>query len=106
VDVVVGNSSSGILEVPSLHKPTINIGERQKGRVQAQSVINVAILQEDIKMAIYKAYDKEFLQCVKNIKNPYESAGTSQKIKEVVRSMALDSILQKKFYDIKEGCYE
>ena len=106
IDAVVGNSSSGILEVPSFHKPTINIGKRQKGRMQAKSIVNVKILQEDIKKAIYKAYDEDFLQILKDVGNPYELEGTSKTIKEVLLSVALDSILQKKFYDIKEGCYE
>ena len=106
VDAVVGNSSSGILEVPSFHKPTINIGERQKGRTQARSIVNAKTLQEDIKKAIYKAYNEDFLQVLKDVRNPYESEGTSRKIEEVLRSVALDALLQKKFYDIKEGCYE
>ena len=106
VDAVVGNSSSGILEVPSFGKPTINIGQRQKGRTQALSIINVKILQEDIKKAICKVYDKEFLQTMQNVTNPYALEGTSQKIQEVLRSVALDSLLQKKFYDIKKGRYE
>jgi len=106
VDAVVGNSSSGILEVPSFHKPTINIGERQKGRTQAKSIVNVKILQEDIKEAIYKAYNEDFLQVLKDVRNPYESEGTSRQIEEVLRSVMLDAILQKKFYNMKEGCYE
>ncbi len=106
VDAVVGNSSSGILEVPSFYKLTVNIGDRQKGRTQAKSIVNAKILQKDIKKAIYKAYDKNFLQMIKGVQNPYELEGTSKKIKEVLLSVVLDSILQKKFYDIKEGCDE
>ena len=106
VDAVVGNSSSGILEVPSFHKPTINIGERQKGRTQPKSIVNAKLSQDDIKKAIYKAYDEDFLQIIKDVRNPYELEGTSIKIKKVLQNEAIDSILQKKFYDIKEGCYE
>ena len=106
VDAVVGNSSSGILEVPSFHKPTINIGERQKGRTQSKSIVNAKLSQDDIKKAIYKAYDEDFLQIIKDVRNPYELEGTSIKIKKVLQNEAIDSILQKKFYDIKEGCYE
>ena len=100
VDAVVGNSSSGILEVPSFHKPTVNIGQRQEGRVQAKSIINCEILQEEIKKAIYKAYDEEFVQSLKNVSNPYESKETSTKIKKTLKSFPLDTILQKKFYDM------
>lgn len=106
VDAVVGNSSSGILEVPSFHKPTINIGERQKGRIMAQSIVNAKILQEEIKQAIYKVYDVDFLRKIQHLCNPYEIEGTSRKIKEVLCSVALQSLQQKKFYDMKEDCYE
>ena len=106
VDAVVGNSSSGILEVPSFHKPTINIGDRQAGRVMAQSVLNVKRRQEDIKEAINKVYDTTFLKMVQNVHNPYEKEGTSAAIKGVLSSVALDSLVQKAFYDLKEGCYE
>jgi len=101
VDAVVGNSSSGILEVPSFHKPTVNIGQRQKGRTQAASIINCEILQEDIKRAIYKAYSEEFVQSLKNISNPYAVEDTSRKIKETLKTFSLDGIVQKKFYDAR-----
>jgi len=101
VNAVVGNSSSGILEVPSFCKPTINIGARQEGRVQAKSVINCEILQEEIQKAIYKAYDKEFIQSLQNITNPYESKETSLNIKETLKHISLDTILHKKFYDLR-----
>lgn len=100
VDAVVGNSSSGILEVPSFHKPTVNIGQRQRGRVQAKSIINCEILQEEIKKAIYKAYDEEFVQALKKFSNPYEAKETSTKIKKTLKSFSLDTILQKKFYNV------
>ena len=101
VDVVVGNSSSGILEVPSFHKPTVNIGQRQKGRVQAASIINCEILQEDIKKAIYKAYSKKFVQSLQNISNPYGLEDTSKRIKNILKKISLEDIVQKKFYDVK-----
>jgi len=100
VDAVVGNSSSGILEVPSFHKPTVNIGKRQKGRIQARSIINAEILQEEIKRAIYRAYSGEFLEILRDTCNPYELEATAQKIKDILASAALDRIVQKKFYNI------
>lgn len=101
VDVIVGNSSSGILEVPSFHKPTVNIGQRQRGRVQAVSIINCEILQEDIKKAIYKAYSEQFVRSLQNISNPYELEDTSKQIKNILKKISLEGIVQKKFYDLR-----
>ena len=65
VDIVLGNSSSGLLEVPSFKKATINIGDRQKGRARASSVIDVRPVKEEILAAIKRAYSKEFEQTLK-----------------------------------------
>ena len=106
IDAVVGNSSSGILEVPSFHKPTINIGDRQKGRTQAGSILNTNIRQENIQQAIHRAYNQDFLQKLQNISNPYEGEETSKRIKEVLQNATLDSLLQKQFYTIPRSHYE
>jgi GDP/UDP-N,N'-diacetylbacillosamine 2-epimerase (hydrolysing) len=99
VDGVVGNSSSGILEVPSFKKPTINIGERQKGRLQADSIINTPIDSEAITKAIESIYSPEMQQRVQKSTNPYESEDTSQKIVENLKKYKKQTLLEKGFYD-------
>lgn len=99
VDVVAGNSSSGIIEVPSFKTPTINIGNRQKGRIQASSVINCHPQREEILKAFNKAYSPEFRGKMENVKNPYEGENTSQRILDVLKNANLEYALQKKFYD-------
>lgn len=96
VDMVVGNSSSGIYEVPSFKIPTINIGNRQKGRLQASSVINCKPLRKDISEAINKAY----LTDCKNVVNSYEQCDTMEKIHEIIKTYDLKNILKKEFYNI------
>jgi GDP/UDP-N,N'-diacetylbacillosamine 2-epimerase (hydrolysing) len=106
VDAVVGNSSSGILEVPSFHKPTVNIGDRQKGRVQAKSIINCKIDSKEITEALKQVYDKNFQVLLKKTHSPYESENTSQKIKEIIKKSSFETIFYKSFYDIKGTRYE
>lgn len=99
---VLGNSSSGIIEAPSFEIPTINIGNRQKGRMQAESVINCGTEAEEIIAAIQKAMSQDFRDGIKNVKNPYGNGKTSEKLvsilEELVTNQEID--LQKKFYDL------
>lgn len=99
--MVIGNSSSGLLEAPSFGIPTINIGDRQKGRIQADSVINCEPITEDIDKAFNLASTEEFKNKAYNTINPYGDGNTSQKIVDVVKDFLLnDKIdLKKKFYD-------
>lgn len=99
--VVIGNSSSGLVEVPSFGIPTINIGDRQKGRLQADSVINCEPIKSDIKKAIEIALSKEFKEKAKNTINPYGDGNTSGKIIEKIKDFILnDKVnLKKQFYD-------
>lgn len=101
--LVIGNSSSGLVEAPSFGVPTINIGDRQKGRLQADSVINCEPNIEDIDEAIKTALTKEFLNNAKNTVNPYGEGNTSEKVVTVIKDFLLnDRIeLKKKFYDCK-----
>lgn len=96
VTAVIGNSSSGIIEVPSFGIPTLNIGERQKGRIAAESVINCGYSTEDIKegLAQVVAYGK------KDIGNPYYKEGTCVAILDTIKTYSLDNIVQKHFYDL------
>ena len=100
VDIVLGNSSSGLLEVPSFKKATINIGDRQKGRARASSVIDVRPAKEEILSAIKRAYSKEFEQTLKDTINPYDGGNPSKKMVKILKEIELDGILKKKFYDI------
>lgn len=102
-DVVIGNSSSGIVEVPSFNKPTVNIGDRQKGRIQAKSIINCEPIKQEIEKAIEKALSKEFLANIKDVKNPYGDGNVSDKVIEKIKYfLENDNInLKKKFYDLE-----
>jgi len=99
VDVVIGNSSSGLLEVPSFKKPTINIGDRQLGRIRATSVIDCGACKTEISKAITKAYDQNFLSECKNVINPYGCGGASSSIVRKIEDSKLGNLLKKKFYD-------
>ena len=101
VDIVLGNSSSGLSEVPSFKKATINIGDRQKGRARASSVIDVRPVKEEILAAIKRAYSKEFEQTLKDTINPYDGGNPSKKMVKILKETKLDGILKKKFYDVK-----
>jgi UDP-hydrolysing UDP-N-acetyl-D-glucosamine 2-epimerase len=98
VDAVVGNSSSGIIESPSLKVPTINIGDRQKGRIRAKSIIDCKGTEEDIKRALDIIYDKKFKETIKNISNPYGDGDSAKKIKNILKHSEISII--KKFYEI------
>ncbi|MFY9088407.1 UDP-N-acetylglucosamine 2-epimerase [Arcobacter aquimarinus] len=101
VDVVVGNSSSGLTEAPSFKIGTINIGDRQKGRIKAESVIDCKSDKVSILEAFDKLYSVEFQNILLNIQNPYGDGCASKKIVEVLKNVNLDNILKKSFYDLK-----
>lgn len=96
-DVIIGNSSSGILEMPTFRKPTINIGDRQKGRVKSNSVIDISSKKYLIKRKIDFVYSKKFNS--KNIINPYKKLNTSKKIISIIKNINLEKYKNKKFYD-------
>lgn len=100
VDVIIGNSSSGIIEAPFFKKPTVNIGERQKGRLKAASVIDCPENEQEIVKAIEKALSKEFQQQLPFITSPYGDGYASYKIKECLKNVNLEGLLKKSFYDI------
>ena len=102
VDGVIGNSSSGIIEVPSFNIPTINIGRRQEGRISAESVINVSTDSEKIKKAIEEIYEKGFYKDYKNVTNPYDGGETSKKIINEIKKSNCDFGKAKSFYDLHE----
>lgn len=99
---VLGNSSSGIIEAPALHVPTVNIGDRQQGRIQAKSIVNCEPECASILAAIDRALGMQGLSCA----NPYGDGHTSEKIVEILKEyMSPDHIdLKKKFYDQGAEC--
>lgn len=97
VSAVIGNSSSGIIEVPSFGIPTLNIGIRQKGRTAARSVVNCGTTEEEISTGIHQVLNMK----LEHVKNPYEKPDTVQVILNVLKSVNLENIIQKHFYDIK-----
>jgi GDP/UDP-N,N'-diacetylbacillosamine 2-epimerase (hydrolysing) len=99
VDGVVGNSSSGLAEVPSFKKGTVNIGDRQKGRVRASSVINCNPDRESIAAAIDRLYSLEFQESLRATVNPYGQGGASKAVVEVIESISTRDLLKKKFFD-------
>ena len=98
VDLILGNSSSGIVEAPSLKVPTINIGERQKGRVRGNSIIDVNPSEEEILRAVSIAQNMDR----KKINNPYDQGGAARKIYDVLKDYLENNKinLKKEFYDI------
>lgn len=101
VDAVVGNSSSGIIEVPSLKTATVNIGERQKGRIRASSVVDCEPVRDDILAAIASTRDPGYRQALAAVINPYGSGGASEAIAKIIERADLSSLMRKQFYDIE-----
>lgn len=99
---VVGNSSSGILETPSFHIPTLNIGSRQDGRIAADSVYNCGINKESISAGLDYILSDKFREIAANTTNPYEKEGTAQAIFDVISTYQLNDVIKKQFYDLHE----
>ncbi len=97
VDAVIGNSSSGIIEAPSFKIATINIGDRQKGRIRAQSIIDCDYQKESIKEAIKKAISKEFKEYLKSAINPYGDGHAAERIIRTLKNCQLLNV-KKEFY--------
>jgi len=93
---MIGNSSSGLIEAPSLNKPFLNIGNRQKGRMFGGNIINCKNSEESIKSGLEKIFDEKF----ENYSNPFDGGDTSKKIIEVISSVDLNNLTMKKFYDL------
>lgn len=100
IDGVVGNSSSGLTEVPSFRKGTINIGDRQRGRLKAESVIDCPPEREAISASIAKLYSLEFRATLETVQNPYGDGGASARIVDVLATVPLDDIIMKRFCDL------
>lgn len=106
VDGVMGNSSSGIIEAPSFRIGTINVGDRQKGRIRALSVIDCAPRRKEILTAVHKLYSGSFQKTLRQMTSPYEGRQASRRIvgviKKFLRKKSLQYLLKKEFFDIKK----
>ena len=100
VDGVVGNSSSGLLEAPSFRRGTINIGDRQRGRLKAESVIDCPPEREAITRAISQLYSEKFREKLSTVRNPYGDGDASSLVVEVLKDFDLDGICKKEFYNL------
>lgn len=98
VSAAVGNSSSGIIEVPSFGIPTLNIGDRQRGRLAAASVVNCGTGKEDISKGLSKILSAEFKH--EKVENPYEGKNTTADILRVIKNYPLENLIQKSFYNL------
>jgi len=98
VDGVVGNSSSGLIEVPSFRKGTISIGDRQRGRLKAASVINCEPTRKSIAAALERLYSADFQVSLTQVRNPYGEGGASERVVEVIKNYAIEGIAKKVFY--------
>ena len=100
VDGVVGNSSSGLLEVPSFRKGTVNIGDRQRGRLCAKSVINCSADNKSISESINQLFSSKFSSLLPQVKNPYGNGGASSEIVRILEDSSFDNLLKKNFFDL------
>ena len=99
VKAAVGNSSSGIIEVPSFGIPTLNIGDRQRGRLAAESVVDCGTGKEEILSGLHKILSSDF--STENVRNPYEGKNTTADILHVLKTYPLEGLIQKSFYNLK-----
>lgn len=101
-EMVIGNSSSGLVEAPSFHIPTVNIGDRQKGRIRAASVMDCTPEKTAIVETMMKAKHPDFQRLLENLENPYGDGVTSEKIIDILKVMICQANinLKKEFYNI------
>jgi len=101
VDAVLGNSSSGLLEAPSFKIGTLNIGDRQRGRIKSDSVIDCDYSEQEIRDGLEKLYSDSFQLTLKSVKNPHGEGGVARKILTKIREQSFENILKKSFHDIQ-----
>lgn len=99
--VVVGNSSSAIIEAPSLNTVTVNIGARQQGRLFANTIISCGSEKKEIEEAIHRALSKEFLTSLGDTSNPYGGPGACEKIVKALEGIELSSLVKEEFFDLQ-----
>lgn len=101
VDAVVGNSSSGLIEAPSFQVGTLNIGDRQRGRIKAESVIDCGYSVKNILEGLQALYSVNFQSKLGGVKNPHGDGCAAKKILEIIRKHSFENILKKTFHDIR-----
>ena len=99
VNVVIGNSSSGIIETPSFCVPTINIGDRQSGRIKAKNIIDCKPNEKDISICLKQALNTNFVNATKNMINPFEKKYTAKNIKNIIKDFDSGENIKKVFFD-------
>jgi len=103
VDIVIGNSSSGLIEIPSFKKATLNLGKRQKGRLNPPSVINCEdITEKNIILSVKKIRSRKFQKMLKTIKNPLEQKNSTNNIIKILKKITRQKNKEKVFYDFKK----
>lgn len=100
IDAVVGNSSSGIVEAPTFKVASINIGDRQKGRIRAASVVDVAAEAMQIKQALQTIYTADYQQLLASVVNPYGQGESALQVLKVLQTVDLKQLASKSFYDV------
>ncbi len=103
MDAVVGNSSSGLIEAPSFKVGTVNIGDRQRGRIKTDSVIDCEPTVEGIREAFTMLYDKSFQRKLSAVVNKYGAGDVAEQVVKVIQHQDLNGILMKRFFDIELG---
>lgn len=99
-DMVLGNSSSGIIEVPSLKIGVINIGDRQKGRLKSEAIIDCPPITKNIESSIKLILSKKYQKKIKKTANPYDNGDAANKIISILEKIKLDKLIKKSFFDI------
>ena len=97
---MIGNSSAGIREAALFGVPVINIGDRQKGRIKAESVIDCEPKVDEIVSAIKQLYNSNFKKKLESVVNPYGNGGAAEKIVNLLKTVPLVGVLKKQFYDL------
>ena len=102
--VVLGNSSSGIIETPAFHIPTVNIGDRQRGRLQSENILNCSAGADSIVEAMNKALSPEFRKTCQGVISPYGDGHAAERIAEKIVSIVFQSQieLKKSFFNLEE----
>lgn len=100
MDGVVGNSSSGLAEVPSFRKGTVNVGDRQRGRLQAASVISCEPTRQSIESALEELFSIDFQASLNQVRNPYGEGGASEQVVKTIKHFEIEGIAKKSFYDL------
>ena len=99
-NLIIGNSSSGIIEAPSFKKPVLNIGRRQEGRVMAKNILHTPLNVTEIRNAIDRAFQKAFNDGLKDVVNPYAKNNVSKEITGILKSFSSEKLLEKNFVDL------